>query len=281
MFKLYRILFLLLSPFLRAYFYIRCLYGKDKFESVKNHFGHATIKRPEGKLIWVHAASIGESTTALTFIEHVKNQFPDLNVLLTTVTVTSARILAPKIAKIRGCYHQIAVADSPRWIAKFLDYWEVDVAFFLESEIWPNIVDTLYCRGIPIFLLNARLSSRSFNRWSLFRKIFASILKKFTCILAQSEIDAQRYGFFSKNNVKCIDNLKYANALLSYDANLLKIFKKMCRGKKVLVAASTHDGEEETIIEAHKRLISKFDLLTIVIPRHIGRIGDICNLLKK
>ncbi|MDR3186892.1 MAG: 3-deoxy-D-manno-octulosonic acid transferase [Holosporaceae bacterium] len=281
MYKLYRALSIALAPFLKIYFYVRCLYGKDRIESVKNHFGVATAKRRSGKLVWVHAASVGESLAALTFIRHLKEQFKDVNVLLTTVTVTSADILASKITSIDNCCHQFSAADNPFWVKKFLDYWKVDTAVFLESEIWPNTIQMLHDRRIPTFLLSSRLSPRSFRRWKSLKNFFTSILKKFDCILAQSEVDMERYAFFSPRNTKRIDNLKYANAVLPSNETLLNRFKKLRSNRKVLVAASTHEKEEDIIIEAHKKLKSRFDLITIIIPRHTVRVKSVCALLKK
>lgn len=279
--KLYRMLFSVLSPFFRIYFYARCLYGKDRRENVKNHFGEATIARPIGKLMWVHAASIGESTSALTFIDHVKKQFPKLNILITTITVTSAEILRPKIAKIPNCFHQFIVADNPSWVQRFLNHWKVDVAVFLESEIWPNIISELDERSVPFFLLNARLSPKSFRRWSYFKNFFSGILRKFKCIMAQSEIDYQRYSSFFPENTKRIDNLKYANAVLPCNNVLLETFQKICSGKIVFVAASTHEKEEDVIIRAHNRLKTKFDIVTIIIPRHLTRVKRVCEVLEQ
>jgi 3-deoxy-D-manno-octulosonic-acid transferase len=280
MLNIYKALVFILSPFLKIYFYIRCLCGKDRIESVENHFGVATVQRPTGALIWIHAVSIGESTTALTYINHIKKQFPELNILLTTITVTSADILSSKIAKIRGCHHQFMVADNPVWIERFLDHWKPSAVFFLESEVWPSTVDSIYRRGIPLFLLNARLSPRSFGRWRLLKSFFKANLEKFTCILAQSRIDEERFRFFSPGNTRLIDNLKYANDLLPCNDSLLKTFQKICKNKKIFVAASTHEGEEEIILEAHRKLKSKFNLVTFIIPRHLDRIKKICEVFK-
>jgi 3-deoxy-D-manno-octulosonic-acid transferase len=246
-----------------------------------NRFGIATTDRPDGKLIWVHAASIGESTAALTYINHVKKQFPELNILITTITVTSADMLLPKIAKIPGCRYQFVVADNSIWIGKFLDYWQPCAALFLESEIWPNMIDLLHGRKIPIFLLNARLSQKSFGRWSRLKNFFAGTLKKFAVILAQSNIEASKFSFFSPENTKIMDNLKYANDLLPCNDDLLDAFKKACAGKKVFVAASTHEKEEEIILEAHKKLKLQFNLVTIIIPRHLTRAQRIREILQE
>jgi 3-deoxy-D-manno-octulosonic-acid transferase len=279
MLSIYKILFSILAPLLKLYFRGRCFYGKDKRESVCNHFGTATRKRPGGRLWWIHAASIGESAAALTYIKHLKKRQPEINVLITTITVTSADILLPKIEKIEGCIHQFAVADNPGWIRRFLDHWQPEATIFLESEIWPNTVDMLYKRKIPIFLLNAGLSPKSFKRWSLFRGFLADTLRKFNVILARSDVNVERFRFFSPDNVKLIDNLKYANEPLPCNDDLYKIFQKICEGKKVFVAASTHENEEEIILEAHKKLKTIFPIVTFIIPRHLTRVEKICEIL--
>ncbi len=266
---------------MKAYFYCRCLYGKDNLNDVQNHFGIPNKIRPNGRLIWIHAASIGESTAALTYIKHLKKKDRDLNILLTTITVTSAKILESKLKNIDGCIHQFAVADNPKWIRRFLDYWKPETAFFLESEIWPNTVYELNKRKIPLFLLNARLSPRSFKRWSYLKEFFSSVLKKFTAILTQSELDEERYKFFSDKNVFRIDNLKYANSPLPCNNELFSELKKICKTKKVLIAASTHEGEEEEILRAHMELKKEFDLITIIIPRHLNRISNVTKLFEK
>ncbi len=281
MINLYRVLSYLAIPFLKLYFYIRCCYGKDRWKDVGNHFGIPTKKRPNGSLIWIHAASIGESMTALTYITHLKKDNPDLNILLTTITVTSADIMREKLRNLKGCLHQFVVADSPFWVKKFINYWKPEQVFFLESEIWPNIIDELYRCKIPIFLLNARLSLRSFKKWKHFHSYFSKILMKFTKILAQSDIDMKRYSLFSPENTCQIDNLKYANALLPCNNRLFSQIKDIINGRHVLVAASTHPGEEEVIINAHIELKKYFEIVTIIIPRHINRINEVTSLLKK
>lgn len=278
--KLYKILMIALTPLLKLYFYSRCLYGKDKMESVKNHFGIATIERPNGKLVWIHAASIGESLSALTYIKHLKNKHPDVNVLLTTITVTSADIVKPKIQNIPNVYHQFVVVDTPIWIRKFLNYWKPDMVIFLESEIWPNVVDMLHDRSVPVYILNAKLSSHSAEHWEYCKSFFTETLSKFKAILAQSKRDKERFELFSPDNVFQIDNLKYANAVLPCDTELLQLFKKLCEHKKVLVAASTHDEEEEIIIDAYTKLREQFDTVLFIIPRDIDRAQEICSLFE-
>jgi 3-deoxy-D-manno-octulosonic-acid transferase len=239
---------------------------------VKNSFGESDTVRPSGSLIWVHAASIGEAVAALTYIRHVKESREDLNVLLTTCTVTSADIVRPKLEKIPGCVHQFVVADNPAWIEKFLDSWRPSAAFFLESEIWPNTVDALHCRTIPIYLLNAGLSRRSFERWKKVDTLLTETLRKFSCIFARSDADLERFEYFSPLNTVRADNLKYAGTKLPCNEELAEIFRNICAGKKILVAASTHEKEEEIIAAAHVMLKEKFDVMTVIIPRHLSGV---------
>ncbi|MBE6447342.1 MAG: 3-deoxy-D-manno-octulosonic acid transferase [Alphaproteobacteria bacterium] len=281
MIKLYRFLCTTLSPLVKLYFYARCLYGKDRKSDVRNHFGIATKKRPDGKLIWIHAASIGESTSALTYINHLLAVDSDLHVLLTTITVTSSDILLNKLKNNPRCFHQFVVADNPSWVRRFLNYWKPQKAFFIESEIWPNTLEMLYKNKIPVYLLNARLSPKSYKRWGMFRKTFSFILSRFTKILAQSEIDRIRFADFSPHNTFKVDNLKYANPRPSINVDLLSSLQKIGNGRKIFVAASTHKGEEEIIVQAHKLLKENFDILTVIIPRHLTRIDEIQTLLKR
>ena len=279
MYIIYRLLTILLSPFIWLFFHLRCLYGKDIIEETKNHFGVPTKERNSGDLIWIHAVSVGESTSALTYIEHIKKKFPDLNILITTVTVTAAQNIAPRIAKIENCVHQFVVADNPFWISKFLKFWNPKAAIFMESEIWPNIVHELYERKIPIFLLNARFSPKAFRNWKICKGFLSEVLQKFQCIMAQSEIDEQRFRFFSPDNVERIPNLKLVNSVLPNNEELAKKFKKLYAGKRIFVAASTHENEEATIVGAHKNLKRYFDIVTVIIPRHLNRVDSICEML--
>lgn len=281
MYDIYKNLSKIIAPLLKVYFYLRCVLGKDEKSSVMNHFGKATIERPAGKMIWVHAASIGEASSAITYIKHYRSKHPDTQVLLTTITLTSANLLRNKIAAIPGCYHQFVVADVPNWIDNFLKYWNFDMAIFLESEIWPNIIHALNDRKIPIYLLNARLSDRSFRKWRLVKRMMTALLSRFKGILAQSKLDAERFSFFYKDNVLQIDNLKYANEPLLCDENLFEVFKSFCAGRNIFVAASTHSGEEEIILRAHKMMNSVVPVTTIIIPRHVERIHEICNICDK
>lgn len=280
-YNFYRVLSQILSPFIRLYFYFRCLRGKDEKENVKNHFGFPTVARPEGKLVWIHAASIGEANSAISYIKHFKENHPEINVLLTTVTLTSARMFREKIDAIPGCYHQFVVADVPGWIKRFLNYWQPTTVMFLESEIWPNIVCEVHKRNIPMYLVNARLSDKSFENWKRAKNFMHNILSCFGKILAQSRGDAEKFKYFGNDNIVQIDSLKYANSVLPYDKGVLDAFRSFCSGRQIFVAISTHDGEEEIILQAHKLINRAMPITTIIIPRHVQRVSKIAELCNR
>lgn len=281
MYSCYRGLSRTLAPFIRSYFYCRCWFGKDEKQSVRNHFGEPTAIRPIGRLIWIHAASIGEANSAITYIRHLKESHPHINVLITTVTLTSANMLRNKIKTIQGCCYQFAIADVPHWISRFLDFWRPEMAIFLESEIWPNVIYELRERNIPMFLLNARLSDKSFRRWKRFSSCMRSLLENFNAVLAQSKKDADKFQSFGTENVFQIDNLKYANSVLPCNNDVLEVFRSFCSGRYVFVAASTHQGEEEIILQAHILMNKKFPVTTVIIPRHVDRIRQIKSICTK
>lgn len=276
MYKLYRWMSIIFSPFIKLYFHYRCMIGKEEKKSIENRFGIATSSRPAGNIVWIHAASVGESTSALSYIKHITGMHPNWNVLLTTVTLTSANLLKDK--KFDQLVHQFIVADVPNWINKFLDYWNPQKAIFLESEIWPNIVHELTKKNIPTYLINARLSDTSVKRWRFAKTSFAKLLQQYEKIMAQSQNDVEKFSSFYSDNVMKMDNLKFANELLPYDEKLLQAFKSLCFGKFVFVATSTHEGEDEIILTAHKQLSKRFPLTTIIIPRHTKRVNTILSL---
>ena len=160
---LYRMLTRPLAPIAIAYLAQRRKRGKEHPIRFRERRGLTSAGRPQGPLIWLHAASVGEATTALGLIEHLLTSRPGVAILVTTGTVTSARLLASRLpARAR---HQFAPADVPGWIIRFLDHWHPDLALWIESELWPNLVLMTHARGIPMVLVNGRLSARSYRRW--------------------------------------------------------------------------------------------------------------------
>jgi 3-deoxy-D-manno-octulosonic-acid transferase len=274
---IYRILSVLLFPVLELYLFWRVFKKKEDKKRLKERFGHPTQIRPEGELVWVHAVSVGETNSALTLIEELLEFAPDISVLLTTTTLTSAAIIEEKRGAFVGrLIHQFLPIDSLYCAQDFLDAWSPRTAIFIESEIWPNLVVEARRRGILSFLVNARMSEKSTKRWRLARKIGFDIFDQFAAIFAQSADDKKRFQSLTNQEVLLYGNLKMQAQALPFDAQNLQILRNQIGRRKIFLAASTHETEELAAIEAHKILREKFpDLLTIIVPRHPNRADEI------
>ena len=281
MLTLYRILSVLLFPFLEIYVIYRVYKKKEDKKRWRERFGHASAARPFTDVIWIHAVSVGESNSAFVLIDELLKKEQGNAVLLTSTTMTSAAVIAQKIPEYEGrVIHQFLPIDSYFSAKLFFDYWQPKMAIFLESEIWPNLIDLAHQRDIPSFLVNARMSDKSVARWRFARWFFVRIFDKFTTIFAQSEKDKKHFKKLTKNKVVCYGNLKSQAQKLPFDENELTKLKSQIGARKFWLASSTHKGEEEIIIAAHKELKKDFDdLLTIIVPRHPNRAEEIELLL--
>jgi 3-deoxy-D-manno-octulosonic-acid transferase len=228
--------------------------------------------RPPGRLIWLHAASLGETVSILPVLTALARQ-PGV-VLLTTGTVTSQRLLAQRLPDLGlgdRVIHRFIPLDVPAWGARFLDHWRPDAAGFVESEIWPNILAAAAKRGIPLMLINARLSARSLARWQMAPKTARLILGWFTMIHPQSTGDGDRFAQLGSPRVLPAGNLKLAAPPLPADHQALSHLSSLIGGP-AWVAASLHRGEDEMVLAAHRRLSATHPgLLTIIVPRHPER----------
>jgi 3-deoxy-D-manno-octulosonic-acid transferase len=250
--------------------------GKEDSLRLRERLGYAGIARPPGQLIWIHGASVGECLSVLPLIDQLLG-IPERTVLVTSGTVTSARLMAERLP--RGALHQYAPVDIPSAIRRFLDHWRPSVALFVDSEIWPNIISSAKARNIPLALVNGRMSHRSFLGWKRLRRTAASLLSQYDLCLAQDAKSAERLMALGAGRVETPGNLKADAPLLSADPQALERLRSVIGRRPVLLAASTHAGEEETILPAHDRLRQVFpDLLTIIAPRHPGRGREISML---
>src|SRR5437868_2572874 len=188
---LYRALTRPLAPIAMGYLAQRRKRGKEHPTRFRERWGIASRSRLNSPLVWVHAASVGEATAVLGLIEDLLDTRPGLEILVTTGTVTSARLLETRLPA-RAC-HQFVPADLPNWTARFLDHWRPDLALWVESELWPNLVFATHARGIPMVLVNARLSARSYGRWRHWPGLIGPILRAFDLCLAQDEAQAERF----------------------------------------------------------------------------------------
>lgn len=262
----------LLAPALRLNLRRRAANGREIADRLQERFGLDPTPRPNGPLIWMHAASVGETMSILPVLEGL---LAHATVLVTTGTVTSQRLLdqrLPAIGRNERVLHRFAPLDVPAWVRTFLDHWRPDAACFVESELWPNQLAACRDRGIPLMLINARMSDRSFGRWQLVPGLARQMLNAFTMIRARGSADADRLRALGASRVENAGDLKYASPVLPADPAELRQLRALLGERPVWLAASTHPGEDEIIAEAHNRLTVTFPaLLTIIAPRHPDR----------
>jgi len=274
MLPLYQAITALSAPILALLLKYRLARGKEDGTRMNERKGKSSTSRPAGQLIWIHAASVGEAQSALILIEKISQQYEDISFLVTSGTVTSANLMAKRLP--RNATHQFFPLDHPKWVSDFLDHWKPDLALWMESELWPNMLLALKNRNIPSVLVNARLSDRSYNRWKLFRCSIRKILSSFDLIMAQTQKDADRYLILGAKSVIVTDNLKYSAAPLPCNETDLTELQKSIGRRKIWLYASTHAGEESLACRLHSNLQEQFpDLLTILVPRHPERRDDI------
>ena len=251
--------------------------GKEHPERIAERLGQASLERPKGPLIWVHAASVGEMLAAVSLVERLRAQ--GFAVLVTSGTVTSASLAEQRLPD--GVLHQFIPLDGPRFVQRFLDHWRPGLALFVESDLWPNLICLAAMRGIPMIVVNGRLSERSFGRWRKVPRVIAALLDRFDLCLAQSAPDAERYAKLGAPRVIAAGNLKLDVPALPADQNSLQQLREIIDKRPVIAAASTHPGEEAAVIAVHRQLRAKFpSLLTIIVPRHPARGGNIAEIAK-
>jgi 3-deoxy-D-manno-octulosonic-acid transferase len=251
--------------------------GKEHPERLKERLGQASMPRPKGPLVWVHGVSVGEMLAAVPLIERVRAQ--EFAVLVTSGTVTSAALAEQRLPN--GVLHQFVPLDAPRFVRRFLDHWRPGLALFVESDLWPNLICSCAKRKIPMIIINGRLSERSFKRWHRVPGVIAALLNRFDLCLTQSASDADRYARLGAPRVSATGNLKLDIPAPAADEAALRRLRDIIGKRPVLVAASTHAGEEAAIIAAHRQLHAKFaNLLTIIVPRHPARGESIAAAAK-
>jgi 3-deoxy-D-manno-octulosonic-acid transferase len=258
----------LAMPFLPALLARRRRIGKEDAARWPEKLGRATLERPDGPLVWLHAASVGETIAAAGLVRRLAKRGATL--LVTTGTVTSASIAAERLAGL--ALHQYAPLDAAPAVARFLDHWRPDLALTVESELWPAKIAALARARVPLVVINGRLSPRSAAAWGRLRAARRAVFGRLGLVLAQSEGDAARFRAAGAPRVVSVGNLKF-DAVAPPDKPEERAALATAIGDRpVWLAASTHDPEERVAAEAHKRLATtRPDLLTIVVPRHPAR----------
>ena len=263
------------GPAILAY---RTRKGKEDASRRNERLGIASRARPLGEVVWMHAASVGEANAVLPLIHALSRRRPDVTALLTTGTVTSAKLAAERLPT--GAIHHYVPLDSPFYVRRFLAHWQPTLAILVESEVWPNLVLETRARRIPLMLVNARMSKKSLEGWKRRRGMARAIFGSFDLVLAQNDVLARRFQKLGAPRALPAGNLKIDAPALPTDEAALARLKQSVAGRPVLLAASTHAGEEEAIARA-ARLTAKAlpGLLAIIVPRHPERGREIARTL--
>ncbi|MEN0040236.1 MAG: 3-deoxy-D-manno-octulosonic acid transferase [Pseudomonadota bacterium] len=274
--RLYRGVGSALYPFVGPFLRARARRGKEDRTRRAERYGYPAWERPAGPLIWLHAASVGEALAIMPMIERLEKF--EINVVLTTGTVTSAEIAMEKLPA--GMIHQYVPLDMKKAAGRFLDHWKPDLAIFAESELWPTTMAELQDRKIPQVLVNARVSDRSNKRWGKRPAFARAIFSKLSAVFAQSTVDAERFRALGAPVVSVMGNLKLDTSPPPFDAEAVAKLRKQIGDRPTWVAVSTHDGEEQAVALVHKAMLPHLpDLLTIIVPRHPERGDALVSML--
>lgn len=268
------------EPLLRALLSRRLASGKEHGARLGERQGNPGLPRPSSPLIWIHAASVGEAQSALILLDLLLKKNAGIHILMTTGTISSASLMQKNLPS--NVIHQFYPLDHPRWVKSFLDHWRPNLVLWMESELWPNMLGAIKKRNIPAILVNARLSEKSFSRWSWIKSSAQKMLSAFSLILAQSEKEALRYRMLGAGNVTSTGNIKYSAKPLGFSSDDLKNLHAKTYNRPLWLFASTHKGEEEMACRIHQKLKNSIPgLLTLIVPRHPDRRAAILQSCQK
>ena len=277
MILLYRVLSFINYPIFFIFIWIRIFLKKEDPKRYKEKLlsSHFRVSRNSSKkLVWFHAASIGEYKSILPIIKKLNTNSKEIEILITTTTLSSSILVNEEIKKMKNIQHRFFPLDVEFLIRKFLKLWQPDRIIFVDSEIWPNLILIANKKKIPLALLNARLTLKTFNKWSKFKNTSKTIFSKFDICLASNSSSEQFLKKLGAKNVSFIGNIKFFQNINEKNVNNInsKILKKI----RFWVAASTHNGEEIFCLKVHKNIKEKYDdIVTIIAPRHIDRVNTI------
>lgn len=268
------------TPLVLGYLKWRAFRGHEDKDRLKERKGVASLPRPNKPLVWIHAVSIGEAVSALTIMQAILKKYPHLYGLLTTTTVSSAKVIQQRLPK--NIIHQYGPVDITPAVNRFLNYWQPDLAIWVESELWPNLIHQTQEKGVPTILLNGRMSLKSFSKWKKVKGLISPLLERLSLCAVQSEEQAFFFKTLGATSVSTMTNAKMMMTPLRIDLKKYTALKKEVGSRPLLFAASTHAGEEEMVIAAHKILKREYpDLLTILAPRHIKRASSLYEIASK
>ena len=278
-YKFFTYLFLSFAP---TYLFLRKLRKKEHPTRYKEKVSQIKISRDQGFLIWLHVASVGEAMSILPLIENFEKEKKVDKILITTITLSSSKVLEKKYNQSKKVIHQFLPLDISKFVNKFLQHWSPNLCIFIDSEIWPNLIFHIKERKIPLLLVNARITKKSFDRWRLIKSYAKKIFEKFDLCIASNSESEKHLKILGSKNIKNYGNLKFAKLKSSNNYKLDEDLFLKIKNRKIWCAASTHPSEELFCAQTHLVIKEKYkNILTIIIPRHINRIAKITDEIKK
>lgn len=263
--RLYEAAAAALSSLAPAWLRYRVRLGKEDPRRWPERLGQASLARPPGRLVWLHGVSVGESLSLLPLVARLREERPDVAILVTSGTVASAELLEARLGG--RALHQYAPLDTPGAVARFLDAWKPELGVFVESELWPNLILDARRRGVRLALISARLSDASAASWRRAPRAAQALLGAFDLILARDEAAARRFASLG-GRVAGLTDLKFGSPALPFDPVALTVAREAVDGRSVLLAASTHEGEDALILDAYRDAYRNDNALLIIAPRH-------------
>ena len=277
---LYKAIMTVALPLIELILLLRVKKNKEDFSRLNERRGISLTPRPDGKLIWLHASSVGESMAALSLINRLLETEKEGKVLVTTGTLTSAKLMAERLPD--RAYHQFTPIDRPKFVKRFFKHWKPNLLLVMESEFWPIQIEAAKKFGIRIIAVNARLSQNSFSRWRTASFLGPTLFQSLDLVLATNKQQGDRFARLGAKNVIVCGNLKRSAPRLMVDSKIAQNLSEQIANRPVWVAASTHIGEDVPIMEVTRGLLGKFpNLLTIIVPRHPNRGKNIAQLASK
>ena len=268
----YKFFTYLFYPFAPIYLYFRKLKKKEDSKRFKEKLSKISIPRNGGFLIWFHMASVGEAMSILPLIEGCIEEKKIDKILLTSITLSSGKILEKRYRQNTKIIHQFLPLDVPIFVTKFLDHWKPNLSIFIDSEIWPNLILQAADKKIPLLLVNARITEKSFKRWKLIINFAKKIFKKFNLCLASNKESENFLKILGAKNIKNYGNLKFSQTKVNLNNELDPFLLGKIKNRKIWCAASTHPTEEILCAKTHLKVKKIYsNVLTIIIPRHIDR----------
>ncbi len=277
---LYSVLTVLCAPVIYMWLGVRLYKGKEDKARFCERMGRSCKKRPAGKLVWMHGASVGECLSMLPLVNKIVEQDKNVHVMVTSGTKTSADLMARRLPP--RAFHQYIPVDFPWAVKRFVKHWNADAVLWFESDFWPNILKEIHKTGKPLVLLNGRISDRSFARWQCHKGLISQMLKFFTMCFGQTKEDARRLKVLGAQEVRCAGNLKFAATTPVFNAKELNGLLKQIGSRPRTIAASTHSGEEEIFLDFLTSVKHTYpDFLLIIAPRHPHRGNEIEEMFKR